>query len=155
MGYECFNNKHERVLRATEEIVEAAQCLEIPEEQVHLLIKRVYSRPVGEIEQEIGGVGVTVLALCESLGVSFQELTEREVTRIESPEIMAKVRAKHNAKAADGVATFVPAEPVHLDEDGSWYFWNETWSDKHGPYDSKETAITEMHKYSREMGLGQ
>jgi len=35
---------------------------------------------------------------------------------------------------------------VHQDRDGKWYFWNETYSDKIGPYDT----ISECKRKSRE-----
>jgi hypothetical protein len=36
---------------------------------------------------------------------------------------------------------------VFKEEDGKWYFWNEVWSDKHGPYKSKFEATHECSKY--------
>jgi hypothetical protein len=37
-------------------------------------------------------------------------------------------------------------DPVH-EEDGKWYFWDETWADRHGPYDTEEIARAELKKY--------
>ena len=36
---------------------------------------------------------------------------------------------------------------VFKEEDDKWYFWNEVWSDKHGPYKSKFEATSECSKY--------
>lgn len=45
------------------------------------------------------------------------------------------------------------ADPVH-EEKGKWYFWDETWADRYGPYDSEQKARTAMEKYSEEtLGL--
>lgn len=39
------------------------------------------------------------------------------------------------------------ANPVFQDEDGKWWFWNETWSDKYGPYDSKNAVAKALYTY--------
>jgi len=36
---------------------------------------------------------------------------------------------------------------VFKEEDDKWYFWNEVWSDKYGPYKSKFEATSECSKY--------
>ena len=39
-------------------------------------------------------------------------------------------------------------DAVHKNEvDGKWYFWNETWSDKYGPYESEEEAEEKLKEY--------
>ncbi len=37
----------------------------------------------------------------------------------------------------------------HVDEVG-WYFWDETWSNRHGPYPTKEEADAALKKYCEE-----
>lgn len=37
------------------------------------------------------------------------------------------------------------------DKDGYWYFWNETWSDVEGPFESEEEARESLIKYSIEI----
>lgn len=32
---------------------------------------------------------------------------------------------------------------------GKWYFWNEVWTDKYGPYENKEEANKKLLEYSR------
>jgi len=39
------------------------------------------------------------------------------------------------------------ANPVFQDDDGKWWFWNETWSDKYGPYESKERVAKALYTY--------
>ena|ERR1700743_3561883 len=40
-------------------------------------------------------------------------------------------------------------DPVHQ-EDGFWYFWDETWSDRHGPFDSEWYCRERMERYVTE-----
>lgn len=41
--------------------------------------------------------------------------------------------------------------PVHRGEDGKWYFWDEVWADRLGPYESEEAAVEAMRKYITEV----
>lgn len=41
-------------------------------------------------------------------------------------------------------------DPVHY-ENGVWYFWDETWTDRVGPFISQEEARQEMDRYCREV----
>ena len=41
-----------------------------------------------------------------------------------------------------------PTDPVHFDPSTSkWYFWDETWADKFGPFNTEEEAKKECVKY--------
>ncbi len=93
----CFGLDHVRNIplrsqRTLEECAELSQALGLSREDAHLTIDKVYDRPVGEAEQEIGGVLHTVAILCESMHVDAEELHEREVRRVlqKSPEHFAK-----------------------------------------------------------------
>lgn len=33
-------------------------------------------------------------------------------------------------------------------ENGEWYFWDETWTQKHGPFQSEDEAVETLKKYS-------
>jgi len=35
---------------------------------------------------------------------------------------------------------------IHEDTDG-WYFWDETWCNRYGPYASRDQAAEELDKY--------
>ena len=35
---------------------------------------------------------------------------------------------------------------VH-EETGIWYFWDETWAHRYGPYATKKQAIEELQRY--------
>jgi len=36
--------------------------------------------------------------------------------------------------------------PIH-EENGKWFFWDETWADRLGPYDSEKTARKKLKEY--------
>lgn len=35
----------------------------------------------------------------------------------------------------------------HDDLDGKWYFWEETWATRHGPFETREEAETALTRY--------
>lgn len=41
-------------------------------------------------------------------------------------------------------------EVTHQHE-GKWWFWNETWSDRYGPYESKEEASKALFEYAKNL----
>jgi len=41
-------------------------------------------------------------------------------------------------------------DPVHQDSDGLWYFWEENWALRHGPFDTEDQARLALTKYCRE-----
>ena len=44
---------------------------------------------------------------------------------------------------------FPPApDPVHFIEFEGWYFWNESWSQAHGPYETEQQAREELKQYA-------
>lgn len=91
-GHDHVNNRAIRGLRTLEESAELAQALEVPRDIALKCIETVYSRPVGEPQQEIGGTLLTTVVLCESMGLDPEELLERELRRVlkKSPEHFAK-----------------------------------------------------------------
>lgn len=41
-----------------------------------------------------------------------------------------------------------PKRPkVIHEEGGKWYFWDETWADRCGPYESREQCQKALHDY--------
>lgn len=40
---------------------------------------------------------------------------------------------------------------VH-EEDGSWYFWDETGVGRYGPYDTEEACRVALEKYAKQLG---
>jgi len=41
-------------------------------------------------------------------------------------------------------------DPLHLHE-GKWWFWDETWADRHGPYLTRTGAKAALEVYCREV----
>lgn len=78
----------QRALRLLEESVEAFQvacgqyAVEGASNLAHGLIDHVFSRPEGALDQELGGIGVTVLALAETAGLDADICEVREIRRV-------------------------------------------------------------------------
>lgn len=81
-GPEQMASRAQRGLRMAEEAFELAQACGCDLAQLHALADYVYSRPVGDLRAEIGGVSVTVLALAECCGVDADSAERAEVERI-------------------------------------------------------------------------
>lgn len=39
-------------------------------------------------------------------------------------------------------------DPVHVDPDGRWYFYDETWANRYGPYGSEAESRSQMQSYA-------
>lgn len=37
-------------------------------------------------------------------------------------------------------------DPIH-EEAGRWYFWDETWANRHGPFPDRAAASSALHAY--------
>lgn len=99
----CFNeeiaaDRLERADRFIEEALELVQSGGYDKERAHALVEYVYGRPQGDVNQEVGGVMVTLAAYCLAFGVDMHVEAERELARINQPEIIEKIRAKQAAK---------------------------------------------------------
>lgn len=40
---------------------------------------------------------------------------------------------------------------VHPHDDGTWWFWTETWCDEEGPYQSQQEAEDACVRYTKEV----
>lgn len=99
----CFGaliaaDRMERHHRFFEEATELVQAGGMTRHEAHQLVDYTYDRPKGELKQEVGGVMVTLAALCNAWRVDMYEAGEIELTRINIPSIVAKIRAKQAAK---------------------------------------------------------
>ena len=88
----------ERCRRFLEEAIELVQAAGLPESMAQRLVAHVYSRPVGEVRQEVGGAMVTLAALAHALFVDAGDAAVDEMRRIERPEVRERVRAKQAEK---------------------------------------------------------
>ena len=72
----------QRGIRLLEEAIELAQSAGCDREMAHKLVDHIWAKPAGEINQEIGGVGTTLLALAQAAGLDADTEEAREVARI-------------------------------------------------------------------------
>jgi hypothetical protein len=76
-----------RARRIVEEAIELAQAEGVSGEDIVKIAEHVYGRPVGDPDQEVGGVAVTLLAYCAATGRSAESLERREVERILNKDV--------------------------------------------------------------------
>lgn len=99
----CFPNelqgdREERTHRFLEEALELTQAMGCSREEAITLVEYVFSRQKGRIEQEVGGVMVTLASLCTACKIdldhSANDELERNWSRIEA------IRKKQASKPA-------------------------------------------------------
>ncbi|HCL4132386.1 TPA: hypothetical protein N2C61_003493 [Pseudomonas aeruginosa] len=100
---ECFGvsiagDRSERNHRFLEEALELVQSCGCTESEAMLLVQYVFSRPVGEVSQELGGTMVTLAALAAAHGLNMHRAGEAELARILQPDVMDRIRQKQLAK---------------------------------------------------------
>ncbi|HVZ60649.1 MAG TPA: hypothetical protein VG892_07670 [Terriglobales bacterium] len=95
-GSEIAADKIERNHRFLEEAIELVQSCGCTRSEAHQLIDYVFDRPVGERGQEVGGVMVTLAALCLAQAIDMDREADRELDRIWGK--IDKIRAKQAAK---------------------------------------------------------
>ena len=119
----CFTpaikaDKLERCDRFIEEALELAQTNPaFTADRAHALVDYVFARPVGETGQEVGGVMVTLAALCGPFGVDMTDEAEREVARITHPAMFEKIRAKQAAKPTGSALPIAHLTPRAASDD--------------------------------------
>lgn len=97
---EVIQNHLERGHRFGEEAVELVQAVGVTREDMHRLVDYVYDRPVGMVGQEVGGVMVTLAALCSCpmVNIDMELAAERELARVQAPEVIERIRQKQETK---------------------------------------------------------
>ena len=90
----------ERNHRFLEESLELVQSCGCTKDEALQLVEYVFSRPVGEKFQEIGGVCVTLSALASCHGLILEDAAETEIKRCW--EKIKAIREKHAAKPKYG-----------------------------------------------------
>jgi hypothetical protein len=86
-GTTTFGSNHmkdpiARAARFLEEALELAQAAGLPRDHADRVVDHVYSRPTGNVAQEAGGVGVTLLVLCDVLGLDADVAEVCEINRV-------------------------------------------------------------------------
>jgi len=100
-GQDIAENKAERNHRFLEEALELVQCLGCSKVDATMLVDYVYDRPEGTPHQEVGGVMITLTALCNASGISLDDAAEDELERVyEKIDIIRKKQASKTANSA-------------------------------------------------------
>jgi NTP pyrophosphatase (non-canonical NTP hydrolase) len=85
-GDKVFDSIEERVLRLAEEAIELAQAeaKNKPgmQAKLHKLIDSKFAKKTGDVMQELGGVGVCLLAYCAAKEVRLDTAVRREIDRV-------------------------------------------------------------------------
>jgi hypothetical protein len=111
-------DKEERSHRFLEEALELVQACGCTADEAHQLVDYVYGRPVGEKHQEVGGVMVTLAALCLAQALDMHEAGETELKRVWTK--VEAIRAKQAAKPKVGPLPGPSAEPTEEEKALSW-----------------------------------
>lgn len=98
----------QRGVRLAEEAIEAAQAAGTSREMLHRLVDHVYDHAPGALHQELGGVGVTLLALAAAAKLDADTEEARELARVLAKPL-AHFTARNKRKNAAGFnATMSP-----------------------------------------------
>lgn len=106
-----YSNMIERGDRLLEEVLELLQSKGYDRNRVATLVDYVWSRPAGDPSQEVGGVMVTLAGFCYIAGLDMYRDGEKELARINVPEVMEKIKRKQEAKNALHFDTPLPGDP--------------------------------------------
>lgn len=106
---EVCRDTTERNHRFLEEALELVQAFGCTAAEAHMLVEYVYGRPVGEQEQEIGGVMVTLAALCEAADLDMAACGETELARVWNN--IERIRAKQATKPRNSPLPSAPERP--------------------------------------------
>lgn len=128
---ECFGamiagDREERNHRFLEEALELVQSLGCSAAEAHQLVEYVYGRAVGDPSQEVGGVMVTLAALCLANDLDMHQLADIELARVWTK--VDQIREKQKNKPQVGPLPGVypgrePAAPVERDERAAFEAW--------------------------------
>lgn len=95
-GAEISADIAERCHRLYEEVGETVQSFGMSRSEAHQLVDYTWDRAIGQRAQEVGGVMVTLAALCLAAGLDMHECGETELARIWTK--VDVIRAKQAAK---------------------------------------------------------
>lgn len=98
LGNSTATDVSERNFRFLEEALELVQSSGATKDDAYKLVDYVFSRDKGAPHQEVGGVMVTLAALCGASNLDLNRAAIDEYHRINQPEIKNKIRLKHESK---------------------------------------------------------
>lgn len=94
----------ERALRFVEEAIELAHASDIDHVTLQAIVKRVWSRPPGDVSKELGQALATLELLAKATGIDADAEATKEFYRVQSiPK--AEWDRRHSAKVKLGIAT--------------------------------------------------
>lgn len=99
LGPDSLHDDRERGHRFLEEALELVQATGLGAMEAHFLVDYVFHRDVGRVEQEVGGVAVTLAALCACRQIDLATAGETELARINA--CAEVIRAKNAQKPRD------------------------------------------------------
>jgi len=132
-GPEISADRQERNHRFLEEALELVQACGATASEAHQLVDYVFNRPIGEPAQEVGGVTVTLAALCLANGLDMHKAAETELARISEPAIRDKIRAKQAAKPKHAPLPEASAPVAEKDDAALRKMWELAGGSFHGP----------------------
>ena len=109
-GAEISADGAERNHRFLEESLELVQACGCTASEAHQLVDYVYGRPVGERAQEVGGVMVTLAALCLAQGLNMHAAGDTELARIWTK--VEAIRAKQATKPKHSPLPAAAPQPI-------------------------------------------
>lgn len=83
-GEDIAKNKKIRSHRFIEESLELVQSCGCDKQDVLRIVDYVYGRDTGVVDQEVGGVAVTLGALCMAQGIDLETCAETELQRVKN-----------------------------------------------------------------------
>jgi hypothetical protein len=110
-GPEIAADAQERNHRFLEESLELVQACGCTQSEAHQLVDYVFGRAVDDKKQEVGGVMVTLAALCLAQGLDMDEAGDVELRRVWDK--IDQIRAKQAAKPKHSPLPEAP-KPDHL-----------------------------------------
>ncbi|WP_182342698.1 Lar family restriction alleviation protein [Comamonas koreensis] len=136
---ECFGVEHaadrkKRNQHFLEEALELVQSTGWTQSEAHQLVDYVYGRPWGEPAQEVGGVMVTLAALCLANGLDMHQAGESELARIWSN--VDSIRARQAAKPS--FSPLPQAQPADALDAARYRYLRDGWT-YHYQHESRET----------------
>lgn len=108
-GPEISSDWIERNHRFLEEALELVQANGCTADEAHMLVDYVYGRPQGDITQEVGGVMVTLAALCLAIHEDMHIAGEMELDRVWTK--IETIREKQRTKPKN--SPLPTARPIH------------------------------------------
>jgi hypothetical protein len=114
-GPEISADRVERNDRFLEEALELVQASGCDKDRAHALVEYVFGRPQGDINQEVGGVMVTLAAHCLAHGVNMHAAAETELARIWTK--VEAIREKQAAKPRGSAMPMAWTHPAEAERD--------------------------------------